>query len=339
MEALYYLCGADRASFTAALSLWLSKHTSEISWVGSQGVDHSDRFVTNYIDLVSSVPEAFALLEKSILAKAQMQLTTREFVEVLDDSGLGRRGADVWRKALGVLPSKGKVLDQRNVTRKKCTDLLGEWHRAERTKEDADGKKVVTEQFWLDPIRELVEAIAPVYIMESLQPPLAPKKLLEELEDKQKQCEVDFGLATSEAKKEEITSTKVKLEKIVRQATRNGSYSRKALDDIIEGSCGTTIHNQVRQVRERLRIYSNWNYDHTNVFATSEKKTAQTGFMFNIINGSLAVNTRDHVFYWAIGDGHDDLDSQESIIEVFNETLRRLREEDHEIQRPTFEGP
>lgn len=145
MEAIFYLCGGTRESFTAALGLWIAKHTFNVSWVGSRGCKYKERFVTSYIDLLSTVPEVWESEEKRILSLAQNTITTREMIRVIDRSGLSRDGTDVWRHMLGSLPSKNRVLEQRKVFRARKEASIGEWQRAEREVTTKDGKSIVNE--------------------------------------------------------------------------------------------------------------------------------------------------------------------------------------------------
>ena len=80
----------------------------------------------------------------------------------------------MWRRALGNLPPKGKLLTQRKVIRAKRDALIGKWNMKKVQSTDKNGKLVTKQFFWLDAIRALVDAIIPVCLMECLQPKLAP---------------------------------------------------------------------------------------------------------------------------------------------------------------------
>lgn len=333
MEALYYLSGGTREAFTTMLGVWASKHTANVHWHGSCGVNYDDRYISSYIDFLRAAPEVWASERERIMATAECSITTREMIDCLDEAGDGQRGADVWRRALGNLPAKGKVLAQRKVNRAKRDDLIGKWNLKEVQSTDKNGKLVTKQFFWLDAIRALVDAIIPVYLMECLQPKLAPKRLIDEAEVRLLDLEAELVGGVSDAREVEIGRKKVKIEASISQGTRNGSYSRSSFDDIQEAAQGTLIHNQVRQGRPVIGICSSWGHDHANMYGEGATKSDQTPFMVNITNGSLAVQSKDNIFVHACGDGHDSLDDQEAIIKVFNEEILGRLGEEHVISR------
>jgi outer membrane murein-binding lipoprotein Lpp len=276
MEEIYVLCGSTREGFTLALAHWLSQHVHQFHWHGAKGCKLADRYVNSYMRLLQAVPEVWEHVEKVTLAKATAQITTIEFIDLLDECNMTVRGADAWRKKLK-LPDRLETRVEKNKMREEQEALLGKWQRTENIREGKSGKMVVFESFWLDLVRVLTDAILSICLMESMQPKLAPKKLIEEGEEKVKQLQTELDALATDGDKTPLLKRKAKIEADMKQAIRNGSYSRQALDDIQEAATGTLLHNQVREGWPVLRAHGKIAYDHAQVLTSASiTKSSQT---------------------------------------------------------------
>lgn len=351
MHELFVLAGGTIDGFTAMLGLWVAKHTVDFHWEGSAGVKKAHRFISSLIALFSAVPAAYSNLEATIApAKLQACVTTRKFIQHLDETNTTQRSANKWRTCLKgevKLPAKDPCLAERKEEEKEREDLLGPMIRKERVV-SKKGVDVMHEFFYHDPLRVLVDGMAPVALMESLQPKLAPKDLKKEAEDSIKilseqveafrQGEVVTNGSEEWTPKhcEDASVEIVKAERLVAEATRNGSFSRKAFDDIMEDSLGALLHNQIRQAWDVLEMKVKGSWDHTQMLRTEgQAKSSITPFFLKILNSAFKVNSITNTMVWAAGDGKDGLDDQEEIIFEVNSLLGKL-EEVQTINRPVL---
>ena len=210
------------------------------------------------------------------------------------------------------------------------------------------GVDVMHEIFYHDPLRVLVDGMAPVALMESLQPKLAPKDLKKEAEDSirilsekveaftQGEVGTDGSQEWTPKHCQDTSVEIVKAERLVAEATRNGSFSRKPFDDIMEDSLGTVLHNEVRQAWNVLEMRVKGSWDHTQMLRTEgQAKSSITPFFLKILNGAFKVNSIINTMVWAAGGGKDGLDDQEEIIFEVNSLLGKL-EEVQTINRPVL---
>jgi hypothetical protein len=343
MAELFILAGTG--GFTAMLGLWIAKHTQDFHWEGSSGVVKSERYITSLVEMVAVVPKQFDALKGKMAPKImRAAATSRQFIRLLDDSNMSRMSADRWRrwfKGKVKFPAKGPCLTARKDEAIARDELLGVAVRNETVITHADGSTITNEQFHLDLKRVVVEGMLPVALMESLQMEQAPKELTKEAEEIIKLHKEKIAL-NEESPIEGFSATAtqdkvVKLEEIVSSATRNGSFSRKAFDELMELSIGTMLHNQVRQAREVLDADVKISWDASNLLRTEKQDHSQvTPFFIKFLNACLSVNSTTNTLVWAAGDGKDSLDAQENIIKVVNDFFGAIKDEVLVIERPVL---